>query len=142
MGKKFGDTVPIPCSARIAPPSPELLASPFLASIFAGAISYLKITMLHTHVYFFLPGPPAHCMRKRQRWESEPPGARRAAAISHPSARYPAPLGAGAHSQGSLLLLHHSCLSSGHGLENTHDFPALHQNNSNCNKKEVSDKKG
>lgn len=56
MGKKFGDTVPIPCSPCITPPSSELLASPFLASIFAGAISYLKITMLHTHIYFFLLG--------------------------------------------------------------------------------------
>lgn len=42
-----------PRSARIALPSSKLLASPFLASIFAGAISYLKITMLHKHIHFF-----------------------------------------------------------------------------------------
>lgn len=65
-GKETQRCCPHPCSARIAPPSSKLLASPFLASIFAGAISYLKITMLHTHIYFFPPQPPAHCTRKRQ----------------------------------------------------------------------------
>lgn len=57
-GKETWRHCPHPCSARIAPPSSKLLASPFLASIFAGAFSYLKITMLHTHIYFFSSPAP------------------------------------------------------------------------------------
>jgi len=137
MGKKFRDTVPIPCSPCIVPPSSDLLASPFLASIFAGAISHLKITMLHTHMYFFLLGSQLIACGNSSAGRANLPvrSARQQLDIQllvtpRLWVQHPQP-----H-------LHHLCFPRGYGLGNTHSVTALHPNNNKMNKKEENNKRG